>query len=124
MLNQITVKNHYALPRIDDLLDHLQGAKVFTKIDLRSGYHQVRIAPEDVHKTAFHTRYGHYEFQVLPFGLCNAQATFMRLMQDIFQEELDTFVVIYIDDILIFSGSEAEHLGHVQYVLEKLCANK
>ena len=77
-----------------------------------------------MHKTAFHMRYGHYEFRVLPFGLCNALATFMRLMQDIFQEELDTFVVIYIDDILIFSKSEAEHLGHVQHVLEKLCANK
>ena len=124
MLNKITVKNRYALPRIDDLLDRLQGAVIFTKIDLRSGYHQIRILLEDIHKTAFRTRYGHYEFRVLPFGLCNAPATFMRLMQDIFREELDIFMVIYIDDILIFSKSEEEHIGHVQQVLEKLRQNK
>src|SRR6202795_741166 len=102
-LNRITVKNKYPLPRVDELFDRLQGAKYFSKIDLRSGYHQVRIQDEDVPKTAFRTRYGLFEYLVMAFGLTNAPATFMHLMQLIFQEHLDDFVIVFLDDILIFS---------------------
>ena len=123
-LNSITIKNCYPLPRIDELLDRLHGAKVFSKIDLRSGYHQIRISPEDIPKTAFKTRYGLYEFKVLPFGLCNAPATFQRLMNDVFRKHLDDFVIVYIDDILIFSKDEAEHLEHLEKVFELLREHK
>ena len=116
-LNKSTIKNRYPLPRIDELIDRLVGAQYFTKIDLYSGYHQIRIKPEDVHKTAFRTRYGHYEFLVLPFGLTNAPATFMTLMNDIFREQLDQFVVIYLDDILVYSKTKNEHSQHVKEVL-------
>jgi hypothetical protein len=119
-LNKQTVKNTYPLPRIDELLDRLNGSVVFSKIDLRSGYHQIRVHEVDVHKTAFRTRYGLYEFVVLPFGLCNAPATFMRLMHDIFRDELDRCVLIYLDDILIFSPSIEQHLRDIQTILEKL----
>ncbi|KAL0543865.1 hypothetical protein IC582_018970 [Cucumis melo] len=115
-LNKVTVKNRYPLPRIDDLFDQLQGATVFSKIDLRSGYHQLRIKDEDVPKTAFRSRYGHYEFIVMSFGLTNAPAVFMDLMNRVFREFLDTFVIVFIDDILIYSKTEAEHEEHLRMV--------
>jgi hypothetical protein len=123
-LNKITVKNKYPLPRVDELFDRVRGAKYFSKIDLRSGYHQVRIAQEDIEKTAFRTRYGHYEFTVLPFGLTNAPATFMHMMQLIFRDHLDDFVIVFLDDILIYSKSFDDHIRHVEKVLRLLRANK
>jgi len=123
-LNKITIKNRYPLPRIEELMDRLCGAKYFSKIDLYSGYHQIRIKDTDIHKTAFRTRYGHYEFLVLPFGLTNVPATFMTLMNDIFREYLDKFVIIYLDDILIYSKTKEEHLQHLRIVLGILRQHK
>jgi hypothetical protein len=119
-LNKITIKNKYPLPRTDELFDRLHGKKWFSKIDLRSGYYQIGIAPKDVDKTAFRTRYGHYEFMVLPFGLTNAPATFMRVMQDCLREYLDVFCCAFLDDVLIYSDTLEEHKRHVQLVLDKL----
>jgi hypothetical protein len=123
-LNNITIKNSYPLPLVDELFDRLQGAKYFSKLDLRSGYHQIRIDAQDVPKTAFRTRYGHFEFLVLPFGLTNAPGTFMHLMHETFREYLDDFVLVFLDDILIFSKTLEEHERHVKAVLEKLRASK
>ncbi|TYK11701.1 ty3-gypsy retrotransposon protein [Cucumis melo var. makuwa] len=123
-LNKVTVKNRYSLPRIDDLFDQLQGATVFSKIELRSGYHQLRITDSDIPKNAFHSRYGHYEFIVMSFGLTNAPAVFMDLMNRVFKDFLDMFVIVFIDDILIYSKTEAEHEEHLHRVLETLRANK
>ncbi|GJX20975.1 putative reverse transcriptase domain-containing protein [Tanacetum coccineum] len=119
-LNKLTVKNRYPLPRIDDLFDQLQGSSVYSKIDLRSGYHQLRVREEDIPKTAFRTRYGHYEFQVMPFGLTNAPAVFMDLMNRVCKPYLDKFVIVFIDDILIYSKNKQEHEEHLKLILELL----
>jgi hypothetical protein len=123
-LNAVTIKNKYSLPRIDVLFDQLAGAKVFSKIDLCLGYHQIKIQPSDIPKTAFSTRYGLYEFLVMSFGLTNAPAYFMYLMNSVFMNELDKFVVIFIDDILIYSMNEAEHAKHLRIVLQRLRDHK
>jgi hypothetical protein len=123
-LNEVTIKNKYPLPRIDDLFDQLKGACVFSKIDLRSGYHQLTIRAIDIPKTAFITRYGLYEYTVVSFGLTNAPAYFMYLMNKVFMEYLDKFVVVFIDDILIFSKNEEEHDEHLRLVLQKLRENQ
>ncbi|GJU55311.1 putative reverse transcriptase domain-containing protein [Tanacetum coccineum] len=119
-LNKLTVKNRYPLPRIDDLFDQLQGSSVYSKIDLRSGYHQLRVRDEDIPKTAFRTRYGHYEFQVMPFSLTNAPAVFMDLMNQVCKPYLDKFIIVFIDDILIYSKNKQEHEEHLKIILELL----
>ena len=119
-LNKLTVKNKYLLPRIDDLFNQLKGASIFSNIDLRSGYHQLRIKDADVHKTAFRTRYGHYEFLVMSFGLKNAPAAFMDLMNRVFRSYVDQFVVVFIDDILVYSKDQESHDTYLRVVLETL----
>jgi hypothetical protein len=119
-LNKVTIKNIYPLPRINDLFDQLQGSQVFSKIDLRSGYHQLKIQEKDVQKTMFRTRYGHYKFLVMPFGLTNALAAFMDMMNRIFCELVDRCVVVFINDILIYSKSQEEHEDHLRTVLSVL----
>nr|GEW26961.1 putative reverse transcriptase domain-containing protein [Tanacetum cinerariifolium] len=119
-LNKLTVKNRYPLPRIDDLFNQLQGSSVYSKIDLRSGYHQLRVREEDIPKTAFRTPYGHYEFQVMSFGLTNAPAVFMDLINRVYKPYLDKFVIVFIDDILIYSKNKQEHEEHLKLILELL----
>ena len=123
-LNQVTIKNKYPLPRVDELLNRLAGARYFSKIDLQSGYHQIRMKEEDVHKTAFRTRYGLFEFLVLPFGLTNAPSTFMHMMHDILKPYLDKFCASFLDDIIIFSATLEEHQKHVRLIMDKLRENK
>lgn len=119
-LNKVTIKNRYPLPCIDDLFNLIKGGKIFSKIDLKSGYHQLRIMEVDIHKTAFHTRYGHYEFTTLPFGLTNAPAVFMSLMNGVFRTLLDHFMLIFLDEIFIYSRMREEYEGHLRQVLECL----
>jgi hypothetical protein len=120
LLNEVTIKNKYPLPRINDLFDQLEGASVFSKINLRSGYFQLKIREHDIPKIAFVTRYGSYEYTVMPFGLTNAPSYFMNMMNKVFMEFLDKFVVVFIDDILIYSKSNEEHESHLRAILEKL----
>ena len=119
-LNRVTIQNQYLLPRTDDLFDQFRGVLVYSKIDLRTGYHQLRVRETDIPKAAFRTRYGHFEFRVMPFGLTNALAAFMDLMHRIFQPSLDQFVVVFVDEILIYSQSEWEHEYHLRIVLQLL----
>ena len=119
-LNQVTICNQYPLPRIDELFDQLYGSRVYSKIDLRSGYHRLRVQEGDVPKTSFRTRYGHYEFRVMPFGLTNAPATFMDLINRVFQSYLDRFIIDFIDDILVYSSSPKERSEHLRIVLQTL----
>ena len=123
-MNRVMVKNKYPLPRIDDLFDQLSGACYFSKIDLRSGYHQLRVRESDIPKTAFRTRYGHYEFVVMPFGLTNAPAAFMDMMNRIYRPYLDKFVVFFVDDILIYSKTQEEHEHHLHLALQTLRENQ
>jgi hypothetical protein len=123
-LNKVMIKNRYPLPRIDDLLDQLQGARVFSKVDLHSSYHQVRVKGEDIPKTTFMTRYGHYEFLVMSFELTNALAVFMDTMNKVFHDYLDQFTVVFIDNILINSRTSEEHEEHLQKALERLWGEK
>jgi hypothetical protein len=123
-LNAVTIKNKYLLPHIDVLFDQLVGAKVFSKIDLRSGYHQIKIRASDIPKTTFSTRYGLYEYLVMSFGLTNAPPYFMYLMNSVFMPELDKFVVVFIDDILVYSKNEDEHTEHLHIVLQLLCDHR
>jgi hypothetical protein len=122
-LNEVTIKNKYPLPRIDNLFDQLKGACVFSKIDLRFGYHQLKIHAADIPKIAFTTRYGLYEYTVMSIGLTNAPAYFIYLMNKVFMEFLDKFVVVFIDDILVFSKTKEEHAEHLRLVLQKLNIN-
>ena len=119
-LDRVTIRNQYPLPRIDELFDQFQGSRVYSKIDLRSGYHQLRVQESDVPKTTFRTRYGHYEFLVMPFGLTNALAAFMDLMNRIFSPYLDKCVIVFIDVIQVYSSSPEEHAEHLRTVLQIL----
>ncbi|GJS01341.1 putative reverse transcriptase domain-containing protein [Tanacetum coccineum] len=119
-LNKLTIKNRYPLPRIDDLFDQLQGSSVYSKIDLRSGYRQLRFQDEDIPNMSFRTRYGHYEFHVMPFGLTNAPTIFMDLMNWVCRPYLDKFMIVFIDDILIYSKTKEEHDAHLKLILELL----
>lgn len=119
-LNKVTIKNKYPLPRIDDLFDQLRGSLFFSKIDLRSGYHQLCIKSEDISKTKFKTRFWHFKFLVMPFGLTNAPASLMYLMNRLFQPYLHQFIIVFIDDILIYSKTQIEHEQHLRTALETL----
>jgi hypothetical protein len=123
-LNKVTIKKKYHFPRIDDLFDQLKGVRIFSKIDLRSRYHQVRIKEEDINKTMFITRYGHNEFTVVPFGLSNAPIVFMFLMNGVFREYLDKFVIVFLDDILVYSKTKQEHEKNLIMVLQVLREHK
>ena len=118
-LNKVTIKNKYPFPRMDDFCDQLQGASYFSKIKLRSGYHQLRVRSEDIPKTAIWTRYGHYEFLLMSFGLTNSPTTFMDHMNRVFQSYLDSFVIVFIDDNFVYSKNEGDHMDHLRVVIYK-----
>jgi hypothetical protein len=123
-LNDVTIKNKYPLPRIEDLFDQMRGARVFSKIDLRSGYHQMKIRPSNIPKMTFFTRYELYEFTIMLFGLTNAPSYFMNLMNKVFMKYLDKFVVVFIDEILVYSNDDGEHEEHLRLVFQKLRDNQ
>jgi len=123
-LNKITTKNRYPLPKVEELMDRLHGVQYFTKVDLSSGYHQIRVKEADIHKTAFVSRYGPFEYMVMPFGLCNAPATFQRIMNHLLRDGLDQFALVFLDDILIYSRTKEEHLQHIKVVLDRLRLEK
>ena len=120
VLNKQTIKDRYPLPRIDLLLDILGQASIFSKLDLAQGYHQIAMAKDSVEKTVFCTNLGQWEYLVMPFGLCNAPSTFQRLMNTIFKREINSFILVYLDDILIYSRSVGEHWGYLRCALDKL----
>lgn len=124
MFNKKTVKNKYSIPRVDDLIDELYGARYFSKIDLRSGYHQIKMKEEDIHKTTFRCHYGHFEFLVMPFGLTNAPATFQSTMNQVLREQLRRFVLVFFDDILVYNKTWEEHLQHLDIILGVLQVQK
>ena len=123
-LNKLIIKNKFLLPHVDDIFDHLHRSKIFSKIDLKSGYHQIRIKEFDIEKTGFRSRLGHYEYVVMPFGLTNAPATFMTLMNSLFCDHLGKFVLVFMDDILIYSKNMEEHKQHLKQIFEILRTNQ